>query len=61
LLSRETRRRHDLVDGGIFKSIPVEKSSRRLDDLHSDLVAMADWVGHVGPSKKLALILAKTE
>ena len=59
--ARETRRRHDLVDGRVFESIPVEKFSRRLDDLHSDLVAVADWVGHDRPSSKPALILANAE
>jgi hypothetical protein len=42
----EAGRRHDLIDGHIFKSVAVEKPSRRMNDLHSDLVVVARWIRH---------------
>ena len=38
--------RHDLVDGYFLKSVPVEQLASRLDDLPSDVAAVAGWIGH---------------
>jgi len=38
--------RHDLVDGHLFESATVEQLASRLNDLLSNRVAMAVWVGH---------------